>query len=308
MDPATNTVYMTVSPFAGYTKLLSVGLGDVNGDGVPDIIVATRGQANGRIKVYDGAAALNGTPKVISRFRAFSNYAGGLTVASADVNGDGKADIIVGTGRGVVGRFAVFSGANLPSAQANANVAGTPLGNVVKPFGQSYTGGVNVAAGTMNGAGKAEVLASTATQETLFAGFTLSGATYGQTLGTTDANLGTSGLQIAALDVNGDQKDDIAVGALQGNQTVGVKIYNSAGVQQSPPGYSTTNGTGLFALGAIHLAGNTGDSLLVGAEPAAGAVVPANQAQISILDPLTGNQIANGFDAFATLTGGIALS
>ena len=45
---------------------------------------------------------------------------------------------------------------------------------------------------------------------------------------------------------------------------------------------------------------------MVAAIPAAGTVVPAGANEINILDPLTGIQ-TEGFDAFATLMGGVSL-
>ena len=148
MDPASGTVFLTVEPFNKYTKLVSVaGRRRRTGMGVNDIICTTRGQKNGRVKVYDGQSALNGKSVVISRFRAFDDYTGGLTVAAGDVNGDGKADVIVGTGKGIAARVAVFSGANLPRLQANADFVPRTLGTFFTPFGTGYTQGVYVAAG-----------------------------------------------------------------------------------------------------------------------------------------------------------------
>ena len=47
-------------------------------------------------------------------FYAFdSSLNGGVSVASRDLNGDGRADIIAGSGAGQQARVSVFSGANL---------------------------------------------------------------------------------------------------------------------------------------------------------------------------------------------------
>ncbi len=313
MDPTSGTIFRTVQPCVRYTKLVSVAEGDVNGDGVEDIICATRGVKNGRIKVYDGAAAMNGQAVVISRFKAFSDYTGGLTVAAADVNGDGKADIVVGTGKtaGLLdasgnpmgGRVEVLSGAKLPAAQANADIVAAHMGAIFNPFG-SYNQGIYVAAGDVDGDGRAEVIVSTGSGTSQVAGFSLSGGKYIQTV-TLTSPFGGVGTQVTTLDLNGDGQSEIAVGALQANGNVTVKVYTGAGVEEA--GYrGATNATN-FGLGSVRLANSTIDELMVGSVPIGGTVGGAGADQISILDPLTGNQ-SSGFDAFAALVGGCALS
>src|SRR5262249_9761788 len=119
-----------------------VTTGDVNGDGVPDIITGA-GQGGGpNIKVFDGK-----TGNTIRNFYAFdSSFSGGLRVASGDVDGDGFDDIITAAGPGGGPHVRVFSGAN---------------GKVISEFfafPASFVGGVNVAAGDLNGDGRAEII------------------------------------------------------------------------------------------------------------------------------------------------------
>jgi hypothetical protein len=72
---------------AGYDPL-SVAVGDFNGDGVPDLVVANRAYNNVSVLLGNG----DGT------FRAAASYAvgsGPVSVAVGDFNGDGKLDLAV---------------------------------------------------------------------------------------------------------------------------------------------------------------------------------------------------------------------
>src|SRR5206468_8107956 len=67
-----------------------VAAGDVNGDGTPDIITAAGPGGGPHVKVFNG---LGGT--LISSFFAYDlGFGGGVYVAAADVNGDGRAEVI----------------------------------------------------------------------------------------------------------------------------------------------------------------------------------------------------------------------
>ncbi|QDU22324.1 beta strand repeat-containing protein [Urbifossiella limnaea] len=79
----------TVAFFPGFLGEIHVAQGDVDDDGVPDIVAAT-GPGAGVFQVVrgsDGAA--------VTQIEPFPGYAGGLFVAVGDLTGDGKADIAV---------------------------------------------------------------------------------------------------------------------------------------------------------------------------------------------------------------------
>ncbi len=80
-------------PFTGGVR---VAVGDVNGDGVADII-AGMGKYGGRIKAYAGGFDLLGNDRpILHDFQ--TGYRGGVFVAAGDLTGDGKAEIVVGNG------------------------------------------------------------------------------------------------------------------------------------------------------------------------------------------------------------------
>ncbi len=123
---------------------VSVALGDVNGDGRADLVVGSGPGAPARVRVYDAK-----THALLETLSPFGTFAGGVTVAAADVNRDGKADVIVGTGPGTKAQIAVYSGAT------------STLLETLSPFSPSFTGGISVAAGDLNGDGRADVVAGT---------------------------------------------------------------------------------------------------------------------------------------------------
>ena len=91
------------------------------------------------MKVFDGS-----THAAIADFDAFEpSFRGGVRVATGDVNGDGRADLLLGTGPGA-GQVKVL----------DAN--GLALLGDFRPFGTAFSGGVFVAAGDLDGDGTAE--------------------------------------------------------------------------------------------------------------------------------------------------------
>ena len=71
----------------------------------------------------------------------FAGFTGGVRTASADFNGDGVADLIVGTGPGIATRVVILDGKSQSELFA------------VDPFEASFTGGVYVSAGDVTGDG-----------------------------------------------------------------------------------------------------------------------------------------------------------
>ncbi|PYR55171.1 MAG: hypothetical protein DMF85_20295, partial [Acidobacteria bacterium] len=142
-DGMTGALLRSFNPYVlTFTGGVRVAAGDVNGDGLADIITAAGPGATPHVEVFDGS-----TNALLASFFAYTpGFGGGVYVAAGDVNGDGFADVITGAGPGGGPHVQVFDLHN-----------GTTLASFYA-YAAGFTGGVRVAAGDINGDGHADVL------------------------------------------------------------------------------------------------------------------------------------------------------
>ncbi len=126
---------------------VNIVLGDLDGDGIDEIIAGAGYGGGPQIRVFDKL----GKQKITAGFFAYDkNFRGGVNVAAGDIDKDGKDEIIAGAGRGGGPQIRVFEGnGQLKPIQFFA-------------FHPNFHGGVNVAAGDFDGDGKDEIVASQA--------------------------------------------------------------------------------------------------------------------------------------------------
>jgi len=272
-----------ISPFSADSKVaVRVAAGDVNGDGAADLIVAAGPGAGPHVKVYDGTSG-----KLLSSFFAFdSSFTGGVFVAAGDVNGDGKADIIAGAGPGGGPQVKVF------------NAADGSLLDSFLAFDPSFKGGVSVAAGDVNGDGKADIIA----------GAGPGGGPQAKVFNAADLSLlssffafdssFTGGVFVAAGDVNGDGLADIITGAGPGGGPH-VKVFSGADTSElkSFDAFGSAFGGGV-RVAAGDLNGDGKSDLIVSAGPGGGPHVKVFGA--------VDDAVLKSFDAFSpSFTGGV---
>jgi hypothetical protein len=239
-------------PLSGGYGTVSLAVGDVNGDGKPDIVVA-----NGCATSSPGDCLTDGTVGVLlgngdGTFQtAVLSDSGGLyasTVVVADVNRDGKPDIVV---------------ANLCGTTCDGGVVGVLLGNgdgtfqPVVPYGSSGYQSYSVAVADVNRDGKPDLLvtnfcpASSSECDNHLVNGTV-GVLLGNGNGTFQSAVtydtgGVFARSVAAVDVNGDGNPDILVANYISN-SVGVLLGNGDGTFRTAVTYASGGRAGSASL------------------------------------------------------------
>ncbi|HUR53317.1 MAG TPA: FG-GAP-like repeat-containing protein, partial [Gemmataceae bacterium] len=130
-------------------------VGDVNRDGLGDLLVSAGFQGGPRVAGYSGRGLTDGSRvKVFPDFFAFEETVrNGVYVAGGDLDGDGFAEVIAGGGPGGGPRVSAFAGQQLFEA-----------GNAVRQTDffagePSNRGGVRVAVADLDGDARADLVA-----------------------------------------------------------------------------------------------------------------------------------------------------
>ena len=321
----------TLDPYPGYTGRIVTALGDLNGDGVPDILTGVGAGTSPLLRRFDGR-----TLKEINQgFYAYDQaFMGGMSVAAADVDGDGLCEMITGTGNG-----------SAPHVKVR-KMDGTIISSFYA-YAPEFTRGVNLITGDIDGDGKSEIVSTPnwgggphvkvfdgkgkasasffAYESNFIGGFSL-------TLADTDGN-GTreivtesyagritsgrvfdpkgkllrewfphgtisSGGKVIAADLNGDKIDEIISVPLQGNQGA-VKLFDgnlnlSASVLPYPASF-----TGGISIKAVDLNGDGIKELATAPKAGLPPQVRRFDGKLKVLDSL--------FATSSSFTGGIWL-
>ncbi|MFA6296225.1 MAG: L,D-transpeptidase family protein [Patescibacteria group bacterium] len=211
-DKFGNEKYSFMAFSSNFKGGVNVSAGDVNKDGYDEIICSQASSGQAWIKVYDKTGK-----KVISNFLAFSSgFKGGANVASGDINGDKKDEIIVGAGYGGGPQVRVF------------NKKGNPIFSSY-PFAFDYKGGVNVASGDVDNDLKDEIIASQASEGQAWVKVFKANkdvTVLGNFLAYDSKFKG--GATVSAIDVNNDKKAEVITGAGFGGGPQ-VKVFTASG-------------------------------------------------------------------------------
>jgi len=211
----TGTETFRLLPYGpGFKGGIRVAVGDVNGDGTPDVVTGP-GRGGPVVRVFDGTtgAPLSGA---VGTFNAYDpGFTGGVYVAAGDVNGDGIADIVTGAGKGREGpHVKVFDG---PTLEVVADFYA---------FDPKAKGGVHVAAGDLNGDGVAEVVTGPDRDgDPHVRAFTGSGIPFASFFAYDRAFRG--GIRVAVGDVDGLDNGEIVTAPGKGRLGPIVRFFNA---------------------------------------------------------------------------------
>ncbi|MFZ4611508.1 MAG: FG-GAP repeat domain-containing protein, partial [Gemmataceae bacterium] len=146
IDPSTGAVKSSFFAYnTNFRGGVVVAVGDINGDGIVDIVTGAGPGGGPNVRVFDGR-----NNQIILDFMAYApTFAGGVSIALGDVNGDGRLDIITGAGAG-----------GAPHVKAFDAISGNELLSFMA-YDSTFLGGIFVAAGDLDSNGSTQIVTGT---------------------------------------------------------------------------------------------------------------------------------------------------
>ncbi|QBB71649.1 hypothetical protein ELE36_15500 [Pseudolysobacter antarcticus] len=220
---ASTPSFAVAQTFAVGSNPRAISIADFNGDGLPDIVIANYGGNTVSVLLN---TTVPGT--LIASFATQQTFATGsnpTSVASVDLNGDGRPDLIVAN-----------NGSNTVSVLLNTTAPGAaaPSFATQQTFA-SAANPINVIASDLNGDGKPDIIVANngASSVSALLNTTVSGSTTLAFTAQTSFATGSNPVAVSTADINGDGKPDLIV-VNNSSNTVSVLFSTTAAGDTAP--------------------------------------------------------------------------
>ncbi|MGK2956854.1 MAG: S8 family serine peptidase [Acidimicrobiales bacterium] len=256
----------TWSPYRGLSNGLHIAGGNVDWDGDQEVVTGARPGGGPHVIVADR------TGPILGSFFAYDPaFTGGVDVATGDLDGDGRDEIITGAGPGGGPHVRAFGFDGSPRESFFA-------------YDPAFTGGVNVATGDLDGDGRDEIITGAGpgggphvtarrADGTLMASFFAYTPAF------------TGGVDVATGDLDGDGRDEIITGAGPGGgphvRAFGLDGTSLASFFAYDPAF-----TGGVRVSSVDIEGDGRDEIVTGAASAGGPHVTIRRADSTIVRSL----------------------
>jgi hypothetical protein len=234
---------------------VQVALGDVDGDGTPDVVTAPGDSGGPNVRAFSGRDG----SLLVNMFAYEASFRGGANVAVSDLDGDGRGELIVGAGVGGGPRVRVFRTTDFV---------------VVRDFfayEASFRGGVHVAAGDFGGSTGRAILAGAgywggpAVKVFRYPDLTLTASFFAF-----DSSV-RGGVFVAAGDLDTDGRDDVVAGP--GTDGPNVKVFDPGEDKEKLSFYAGSATAGGVRVGVIRQRADEDARIVTGNGPGAPAAV-----------------------------------
>eukprot|EP01040_Poterioochromonas_malhamensis_P016713 gene16713-19043_t len=254
------------SSYSGF----SVAIGDLTGDGVPDVVIGGPNYGSGppgRVYLVAGGTGLASTISLPSSFTidGMSNNEIGFSVAIVDYNNDGKKDLLIAGFLSSSSTNQVTYAIPGPISSNLALSSSSPI-TFSSQSGNSYWNGFSVStAGKMNSDAYEDFLIAGGQVWLVYGSNTLAGFQVSSSLGTAGVVFSTSNsatFNVAGgTDINKDESPDILIGnrAYSSNAGIVYLVYGATNLADTnlDSGLSTTGSSAGIKISAV----NSGDQL-----------------------------------------------